>query len=72
MYKVIETKIISEGEKTVTYGLQHTDGTAIEDVSLNRAEAERLAEYFTQQNVKSADLVNTLRVMIDREQGLEI
>lgn len=74
MYKVIESKIELEGEeRTVTvYGLQHEDGTEMKNISPNKTEAERLAEYCTKNNVSSWSLEEIVSDMLDTLKGLEI
>lgn len=69
MYKVIETKIISEGKEERVYGLQHADGTVMKNVSGNKAEAERLAEMFSEMKLAPYQLNDVLEDMVDTTNG---
>lgn len=71
MYKVIETKIISEGKEERVYGLQHEDGTAMKNVSGNKLEAERLAEMFSKMKLAPYQLKDVLEDMVDTPEGYE-
>lgn len=70
MYSIIETRIISEEKEVTVYGLRHTDGTVIEDVSANKDEVECLAKYYTKMNVSPWNLDEVVPDMIDTPEGL--
>ena len=71
MYKVIESRVIVDEREEVTYGLRHTDGTVVEDVSPNREEAERLAAYFNKKGVSSWNLEEIACDEIDKTNGYD-
>lgn len=70
MYKVLESKIELEGKEEIVYSLQHEDGTTINNVSPNRAEAERLADYYTKAGLSPIHLKEVVSDMIDTPDGL--
>lgn len=72
MYKVIASKIESEGKTEIVYGLKHDDGTVMEDVSPDKATVERLAEYYTKMGVSPWNLEEVVKDMIDTVCGLDI
>ena len=69
MYKVIERTIVIEGEKKAVYGLRHENGTAMEDVSGNKKEAEHMAERFTEMELAPYQLNDVLTDMVDTPEG---
>lgn len=71
MYTVIESKIELEGKVESVYGLQHADGTRIDNVSPNRAEAERLAEYYTKMKLSPWNLEEVVPDMLDTPEGID-
>lgn len=66
---MIERKIIIEGEKKIVYGLQHEDGTVMENVSGNKKEVERMAERFTEMELAPCQLNDVLTDMVDTPEG---
>lgn len=70
MYKVLESKIELEGKEEIVYDLQHEDGTTVKNVSPNKAEAERLADYYTKAGLSSIHLKEAVSDMIDTPEGL--
>lgn len=64
MYNVIKKKIKLEGEEITVYGLQHKDGTKIENVSPDREKVERLAEYYTKMDVSPINLKDVIFDML--------
>lgn len=71
MYEVIKSRVMVDEWEEVTYGLQHTDGTVVEDVSPNREEAERLAAYLNKQGVSSWNLEEIAIDEIDKTNGYD-
>lgn len=71
MYEVIESRVMVDEREEVTYGLRHTDGTVVEDVSPNREEAERLAAYFNKKGVSSWNLEEIACDEIDKTNGYD-
>lgn len=71
MYEVIESRVMVDEREEVTYSLRHTDGTVVEDVSPNRAEAERLAAYFNERGVSSWNLEEIAIDEIDKTNGYD-
>ena len=63
--------MVDEREE-VTFGLRHTDGTVVEDVSPNRVEAERLAKYYTKMKVSQWNLEEIISDILDTEMGLSL
>ncbi len=72
MYKIVDRRITFEGERVTVYDLQHNDGTIFENVSANRTEAERLAEYLSEKDVSPINLADVLADGIDNEIGFDI
>lgn len=72
MYNVIETKITIEGKEELVYGLSHEDGTAVENVTANKNEAEHLAQYFTKENLASYQLEDVVHDMTDSENSFDL
>lgn len=72
MYKIVDRRITFEEERVTVYDLQHNDGTIFENVSANRTEAERLAEYLSEKDVSPINLADVLADGIDNEIGFDI
>jgi hypothetical protein len=72
MYKIVDRRITFEEERVTVYDLQHNDGTIFENVSANRMEAERLAEYLSEKDVSPINLADVLVDGIDNEIGFDI
>lgn len=72
VYKVIERQIAIEGEKKTVYGLRHEDGTVIEDVSGNKKEVDRMAEWFSEMELSSYQLNDVLTDIVDTPNGYKM
>ncbi len=71
MYEVIKSRVMVDEREEVTYGLRHTDGTMVADISPNREEAERLAAYFNKKGVSSWNLEEIAGDEIDKTNGYD-